>query len=211
MCRSWQGISDLTQRVMMPHVLLRSSARWFCCGLVSVAWIGLGGCEPPPTGAESAAVATDLPAFSASEAALFDDTIALGVFGADLEETDPAKDPKLRERVGRSDAVVPVKVSTVTSDTGGELQGYQLVVLPTGAALHGKAASGQLILEISSRSPAYPFVKSADAALVGRALILMYKRYNENGAVATHWRLEADTDEIRKAIAQASALEELGP
>jgi hypothetical protein len=178
--------------------------------LIVAAMLALDGCAPPASGDQAAASATDLPPFTAAEAALFDDTIALVVFGSDLDQSDPAKDPKLAERVARADVVVPVKISTVTSDSGGEVGGYLLTVVPTGAALHGSSDSQPITLEVSSRSPAYPFVKSADATLVGRPLILILRRYAVDGAVVPHFRMEPDTDEVRKAIAEASALEELG-
>ena len=166
-------------------------------------------CAPPP--AESSSDVEDLPEFTAAQAALFDDAIALGAFGRELEEVAPSADPKLGDRTAQADVVVPVKVSTVTRDRGGNAESYEIVVVPAGRPLAGSAEPGPVELDITEQSPSFPFVRSTDAGLVGQRLILFLKRYNDRGAAVFHWRLEPDSDEVRKAIADASALEEISP
>ena len=192
---------------------LRNSVRstaWarFVTTLAALAFVGHGGCAPPPD-AMSAEDVEDLPAFSATEAALFDDTLAGNAFGEDLEENEADQKLKLSERSVRADGALPVKISTVTSDIRGDEEAYQLVLVPTGAPLFGPQQSEPISVTVSSESPSFPFVRGGDAELVGKQLILMYRRYNVQGIATMHWRLEADSNEVRKAIAQARLLDEL--
>jgi hypothetical protein len=196
-------MSQARVRRSLPRV-----ASGMACALAICLGAGLA-CAPPP--AETSADTSDLPEFTASEAALFDDAFSLGVFGAEFEETAPSADPKLADRTAQADAVVAVRVSTVTRDSGGDLKGYVIVVTPVGQPLAGSVAPEPVELEVTEQSPSFPFVSSADAGLVGQKLILFLKRYNDRGAAVVHWRLELDSDEVRKAIADASALEEISP
>jgi hypothetical protein len=146
-----------------------------------------------------------LPEFTAAEASLFDDSIALGVFGAELTDAEAGDDTKLSERTVRADAVVPVKVSTVTSDSVGETERFELEVTPWAASLAGAAQAAPITLQVSQRSPSFPFVKSAGTTLVGAKLILFFRRYDQDGRASVHWRLEADSNEVRKVVEQARA------
>jgi len=170
--------------------------------------LGTVGCAPRQN-AQAPIDVEDLPAFSATEAALFDDTVTDAAFGDGIDESGPDRELKLSERSIRADAVLPVKVSTVTSDSRGDDQTFQLVLVPNGAPLHGPEQPEPISVEVSSDSPSFPFVRSADVELVGKQFIFLYRRYNVDGNAVMHWRLEADSNEIRKAIAEARILEEL--
>ena len=170
--------------------------------------VGLCGCAPAQQ-AETAVDVEDLPAFSATEAALFDDTITGGAFGDGMDEVGEDQQLKLSERSVRADGILPVKISTVTSDARGDDQVYQLVLVPNGSPLHGPEPTEPISVVVSSHSPSFAFVRGADAELVGKQFIFLYRRYNVDGTATTHWRLEADSNEIRKAIAEARILEEI--
>ena len=185
---------------------LRGAAAWaaafaLCLG---AAW----GCTPSP--ADSSTPASQLPEFTSAEATLFDDTIGLGAFGAELEEVSPSADPKLRDRTNRADLVAPVSVSTVTRDSGGSVESYTIAVTEAGEPFVGNMGPYPIELTVNDNSPSFPFVRSADAGLMGKKLILFLKYYSEGGKAVTHWRLETDSDEIRKAISDTRALEEIG-
>ena len=189
--------------------LLRSNGwgrAWTTVAALTLLW--LGGCAPPQD-PQAPPDVEDLPAFSATEAALFDDTIADSAFGEGMDDTGPDQELKLSERSVRADGIVPVRISTVTSDLRDDDQLYQLVLVPTGAPLHGPEQSEPISVTVSSASPSFPLVRGADAELVGKQLIFMYRRYNVEGNATMHWRLEADSNENRKAIAEARILEEL--
>jgi hypothetical protein len=194
---------------MIPFRLLRPTA-WAraVVTLTAAASLNLPGCAPPQQ-AEAAVDVEDLPAFNATEAALFDDTITGSAFGDGLDESGAEHEMKLSERSVRADGIVPVKISTVTSDMRGDDQMYQLVLVPNGEPLCGPEQTESIPVVVSSDSPSFAFVHGADAELVGKQFIFLYRRYNVDGVATTHWRLEADSNEVRKAIAEARILEEL--
>ncbi len=202
------GAESPEPQMNLPHLLRSAAWTRAVATLTAAALLGLCGCSPPQQ-AEAAVDVDDLPAFSATEAALFDDTITGNAFGDDVDETGPDQQLKLSERSVRADGIVPVKISTVTSDTRGDDQVYQLVLVPNGAPLHGPEQAEPIPVTVSSDSPSFPFVHGADAELVGKQFIFLYRRYNVDGSATTHWRLEADSNEVRKAIAEARIMEEL--
>jgi hypothetical protein len=158
--------------------------------------VGCGPSEQPV----AAPVAEKYPDYTPEEAALFDDTFSPGVFGAPVE-VPPGDDPKLVERTRLADAVVRVKVATVTRDRGpqGNLS-YQLALRALEEAWRGETPGEPVQAPVNPGSPAYSFVASADAVLVGRVVVLFFRRYKEGGSAAIHWHAEADTPEVRAAI-----------
>jgi hypothetical protein len=197
-------------RMQIAALLLRTTGR-LVRGSTLVLPLLVGSCAAGSAPARDPAESGQLPEFTAAEASLFDDTIALSVFGAELTEVKDAENAKLSERTVRADAVVPVKVSTVTSESVGDTERYQLVVTPWAPSLAGAAQADPITLEVSWGSPSFQFVKSADITLVGTRLILFFKRYDQDGRASVHWRLEADSNEVRKVVEEARpAANELG-
>jgi hypothetical protein len=169
--------------------------------------LALAGCSTAPA-AESASDVEALPEFTPTEATLFDDTISLAVFEEEVADAPSLDTLKLRERVARADSVLPVRISTVTRDTSGDSQTYQLSVTPAGQPLVGAPQPEPLVVSISSRSPSFPFVRSSDTALVGRRLILFFRRYEVDGQPTMHWRLEPDAKHVREAVVRAAGSRE---
>lgn len=158
-----------------------------------------GPSEQPKT----APSAQQLPLYGPDAARLFDDTISPDVFGASIDGSDAAADPALPIRTQRAEAVVPVKVSTVTSDTEGGSPAYTLVLSPVGPPLSGRPWGQPINIEIWPTSPSFAFMHSADSTLVGREFILFFRHYNEQGQITVHWRAEADTPALRAAVERA--------
>ncbi len=158
-------------------------------------------CQPPEQ-AQTPPPAAALPAYSTQAATLFDDSMAPDIFGA-VPDTDAASDPVLASRTQQAEAVLPVRVQTVTSDSGGDNPDYTLVLQPAGPALAGHAGPEEISIEVEPTSPAYPFVHSADSTLVGKEFILFFRHYNQEGRTTLHWRAEADTPALRAAVEQA--------
>jgi hypothetical protein len=181
-----------------PRVLVRAVLTIWLTGVALEA----AGCGPPPPLEDPVDVAP-LPEFTPSEALLFDDTISQAVSAADLEEVPPAGDRKLAERIALADSVVPVKVSTVISDSGAMAHIFQLVVVPNGPPFAGASVEEPMTLVVSRLSPAYPLVRSEGESLVGRALIIFFRRYQVDGDVQIHWRIDVDSKRMRKAISRA--------
>ena len=95
--------------------------------LATVCMVGtttMPGCGPAsPAGAPT----RPLPGYSGRAADLFDDAIDPAGVGMDFDKGySPKADPLLRERAQVSDAVLRVKVQTVTGKTDGPEKTYQL-------------------------------------------------------------------------------------
>jgi hypothetical protein len=153
------------------------------------------------------------PEYQPEFAVVFDDLLAPELFGFDPEGRDPVKDPKLRERILRSDLVLPVKVETMSRVGGVENKGsYEIVLAATGPALAGTTPTEPLILNIGAGSPTYPWVDGAGARWVGTRLILFAKRFKGKKASkpgegdVIHYRGEPDTPAMRATINRHLAL-----
>jgi hypothetical protein len=181
-------------------VLLRLTATaFFCC-----AALGCGGTERSAATPE----AEGLPPYTPADAAVFDDSLAPEVFGMSLDGSAPERDPKLSVRTQEADSVVRAKVSTVTSDRS-EAPTYQLVLAPLAAPISGAPVNEPIEVWVTPQSSAYPYVRSADAGLVGKSVVLFFRRFDDRGEAKIHWHAEADTDAIRLAVERAKALEEV--
>lgn len=166
--------------------------------LTGLACVGCGG-----KAAAGPSDASGLPAFTPDDARLFDDDIAAEIFGATLGGTRTSPPELIRERAKRADVVVPAKISTVTRDTnsqGGQAL-YHLSLRPTGAALVGTAGD-TITLDVGAQSPAFPLIRNAEAAAVGKSVIAFYRRFNVGDQVALHFRCEPDLPAVRRAVSE---------
>ena len=170
-------------------------------GLVAAASAGFAGCGPSAAPV-AAPVSEGLPSYTPEEAALFDDTFDLTVFGR-APTIRPSEDPKLPERVKQAESVVLAKIATVTSDRGQSSSPYYQIAFKPVAPLSGAAASEPVTVSVGPNSPSYQFVVLTDAGLIGRVVVLMFKRYKESGSTVVHWHVESDTREVRAAIESA--------
>jgi hypothetical protein len=145
-------------------------------------------------------VAEGLPEYAAEEAVVFDDTIDLTVFGR-APSIRPHEDPKLPERVRTADTVIIAKIATVTSDRGqASSPDYQLAFRPLAPALRGATPEELVVVNVSPNSPSYQFVLLTDSGLIGRVVVLFFKRYKEAGGSVLHWHVAPDNQEVRAAI-----------
>ena len=145
-----------------------------------------------------------LPPFTASDAALLDDRLSAEVFGGEAEAADP-----VGRRAALADGIMRAKVVTVTRDSTGQAESFVITLAPLPPALKGPSVSESLSLSIPPTNPSFGFVKSFEAELVGRVVILLYKRYAEDGESTLRWRIEADTPRVNRAIDQARIMGEL--
>ncbi len=182
----------------------RPPKRWSLVAALLLALATVASVACGPSGRPKAPLAgQQLPPYDADAATLFDDSIAPDVFGASVDGSEAANDPVLASRTAQAESVLPVRVSTVTSDTGGESPSYTLMLQPAGPPLAGKPLTRPIGVEIGPDSPSYAFVHSADSTLVGREFILFFRHYNEQGQTTLHWRGEADTAALRSAVERA--------
>lgn len=165
------------------------------------------GAERPPA---LASAVEGLPPYTPAEAAVFDDSIALAVFGHREEREEPERDPKLIERTQRADTVVRVKVATATRDDLPGAVAYTLVMVAVDAPLAGREMQDPVEVRIEPTNPSLPLLRDAERALVGRTLVLFFRLYNDQGEPRVHFRAEPDTEPIRDAVVRAKALDEAG-
>lgn len=201
--------SRLVRSFFPSHATCRTLVKTILAIWLTGAMLAAANCGPPPS-VEQPAETSSLPEFTPSEAVLFDDTISQVVFSAELEEADGSGDPKLAPRVARADSVMPVKVSTVISDTDGMTSFYQLVLVPNGQPFAGASVEEPMTIVVSRLSPSYPLVRSEDASLVGRALIIFFRRFSVDGEVQVHWHIVLDSKRMRAAISRARTQQRTG-
>ena len=143
------------------------------------------------------------PEYQPEYAAVFDDWLAPELFGSNPDGRDATADPKLRERTLRSDAILPVRVETVSRVGGVEKKGsYELDLAVAGPPLFGNA-SGTITVNIGAGSPSYPWVEGAGPRWVGTRFILFAKRFRtgkRNEPDVIHYRGEEDSQPMRAAI-----------
>jgi len=170
----------------------------FALGLLGT--LGCGGAKPPAKEASA-------PPYTPEAAVLFDDVLAPAVFGFDPEGRDPARDPKLHERVRQADFVVPARVETVSRIGGVEHKGsYEVTLVARGQPLAGATGGTSFVLDIPATSPSYAWVDGAGPRWVGSRLLLFGRSYHDGGITRLHFRGEPDTPAIRAAIERDAGL-----
>lgn len=179
-------------------------------GLFLATMVGLAGCGGGDRDANDPS--RPLAAYSGRQAAtLFDDRIEPAAVGLDLERAyAPRTDRVLRERAQVGDAVLRVRVSTVTAKTDGPEPEYQLG-LHTVERLAGKAAPpGDFTVRITKRSESHGIMKNFESRLVGYAFIAFVREFSEpNGDREIHFHLAPDTNDVKGAVNEAMAMSEL--
>jgi len=165
--------------------------------------LGSGAACGPAAVPVAVPVAEGLPEYTGEEAVVFDDVIDLTIFGR-AASIRPHEDPKLAERVRTADSVLIAKIATVTSDRGQSTSpDYQLAFRPLAPALTGATPTELVVVNVTQNSPSYQFVLLTDAGLIGRVVVIAFKRYKESGGTVLHWHVAPDNQEVRAAIEQA--------
>lgn len=183
-------------------------ARGRIAGAVLMFALGTTGCGA--SGAANAPGQAGTP-YSGASIALFDDAIDSAAVGLDFGKTyAPSSDPELRRRVKQSDAVVRVRVDTVTSRNDGPRPTYEVRLRALEQPLAGSPPEGGVSVNIGSASESYGIVRSLDGALVGRTFIAFLRTFSRpDGERETHFHLSPDSSEVKTAVANALALGEL--
>jgi len=160
-----------------------------------------GGNEPKVVSAVAG-----LPEYTPSEASLYDDEFTAAVLGLP-KEVEPSQDPKLQARTERADAIVPVRISTVSADSLAGVRAYTIGVAADGPPVVGSAPDGPIEIRLGPGNPSLSQVQVADTSLVGKHFLLFVRRYSDAGEAVTHYHGEADAPDVRKAIGNAQALD----
>jgi hypothetical protein len=167
------------------------------CGLAGG---GLGACA-----GRAADDASRLPVFGPADAILFDDRLVLEPGLENSYRADPRA--KLRERVRRADAVLRVRVGSVTRASANQGVVYALVVRRVGPTLAGQFSEAPFTLTVTRDDPGFSAVRQLERRLVAKTLVLFLKRYNGGPRQGTlRWHAEPDSPALH-ALIQGAARE----
>jgi hypothetical protein len=199
----------------MPHQLdgstleqvRRGMIRRFERLFVVAGLLGAAACTPL---APSSPPSRQLPAYAGRAITLFDDQIEPAGVGMDFDKGySPKADRMLRERAQRSDAVLRVRVQTVTGKTDGPSKTYTLGlhVVEKLAGDHPPAAD--FSVAVGRLSESYGIVKNFEGRLVGYAFIAFVREFAlPDPERAIHLHLSPDTKDVKTAVGDAVVLGE---
>jgi hypothetical protein len=195
----------MVQRVTTPRrrssaVILGRGARALGLGL------GLGlavlACGPAK---DSNAPSRPLPTYAGRAAELFDDSIEPAAVGLDFDKSYlPKSDPLLRERTQLGDAVVRVRVSTVTAKNDGPASTYQVGLLTLEKLVGDHPPPPTFTVQIDKTSEAHGIMKNFESRLVGYLFVAFVREFvRPDGDREIHFHLTPDTKEVRAAVTDA--------
>lgn len=165
----------------------------------------LAGCG---SGKDPNAPTRPLPTYAGRSAELFDDAIEPAAVGLDFDRSYlPKSDANLRERTQLGDAVLRVRVSTVTAKNDGPTATYQ-VGLQTVEKLVGEhPPDATFTVQIDKTSESHGIMKNFESRLVGYAFVAFVREFvRPDGDREIHFHLAPDTKEVRAAVVDAVAL-----
>ena len=165
---------------------------------------GCGGGEP-----RAASATSGLPEYTPEEASIFGDDLSPSVFGLPTE-IPIASEPRLPDRLREADAIVRVRVATVSQEDLAGKKGFSLSLSVEPAPLKGNVQDNPLEIQLGPTSPALSQVLTAGSQFVGRRFVLFVKRYSHHGEPELHWHGEGDTPAFRQAFERTNALDEVG-
>jgi len=166
------------------------------------------GCGPAtPAGAPT----RPLPGYSGRAADLFDDAIDPAGVGMDFDKGyTPKADPLLRERAQVSDAVLRVKVQTVTGKTDGPEKSYTLGLHTVEKMTGGHAPPTDFSVAVNKSSESHGILKNFEGRLVGYPFVAFVREFvRPDGDREIHFHLSPDTKEVKAAVGDAVILGEI--
>lgn len=146
--------------------------------------------------------------YAGHAADLFDDTIEPAAVGLDFDRGyQPRADRDLRERTQVGDAVLRVRVSTVTAKVDGPETVYQLGLHPVEKLAGSHPPAGDLTVHITKASDAHGIMKNFESRLVGHAFVAFVREFaHPNGDRELHFHLAPDTADVKAAVGDAMLL-----
>ena len=167
------------------------------------------GCGPA---SEPNAPTRPLPAYAGRASTLFDDSIDAAAVGLDFDKGySPRSDPMLRERAQVSDAVLRVRIATVTGKKDGPESTYQLGlhIIEKMAGDHPPPAD--FTVAVGKTSESIGILKNFEGRLVGFPFVAFVREFvRPDGDREVHFHLSPDTKEVKAAVGDAVILGEAG-
>lgn len=161
-------------------------------------------------GGSADAPSRPLPAYEGRSVDLFDDAIDPRAVGLNLDDArTPQSDPIVRERTQVADAVVRVKVQTVTAKKEGDDVQFQLglqVVEKLGGA---HELPDSVLVRIDKSSPSLGILKSLDTRIGGKTFVAFVREFKgSDGEPRYYAHFSADSKDVVAAVKDAMALQE---
>jgi hypothetical protein len=152
-----------------------------------------------------------LPSYAGRATDLFDDSIEAAAVGLDFDRGyAPRTDPALRERTQTGDAVLRVRVTTVTSKTDGPDAVYELGLHTVEKLAGNHPPPTDFSVVIHKASESHGIMKSFETRLVGYSFIAFVREFiRPDGDREVHFHLAPDSKEVKLAVSDALAFGEL--
>lgn len=152
-----------------------------------------------------------LPTYAGRSADLFDDAIEPAAVGLDFDKGyTPRGDPTLRERSQVSDAVLRVRVATVTTKKDGPESLFQLGLHTVEKVTGQNVPPSDFTVQINKASESHGIMKNMESRLVGHAFVAFVREFvKADGEREYHFHLSPDTKEVKLAVSEALVLGEL--
>lgn len=144
-------------------------------------------------------------AWTGSEAVLFDDGIDVGALPVgDVAPTrDETAEAQIPSRIDAAEGVVLAKVISVSTEPSGDRKRYRLELAVEGEPYAGTTPPSDepFALALEPEAPAYATIRALDARLVGKKLVVFYRRYStDEGGAVVHFHLAPPTKAVLDAI-----------
>jgi hypothetical protein len=165
-------------------------------------------------GPEAKAPGRPLPSYAGHAIELFDDGIEPRAVGLELEgQPMPARsDTLLRERTQVGDAVMRVRIDTVSSHGDGVNDRYDLGLRVLDKIAGAQDIPGEFTVRVDKNSPSIGIVKSFQERLGGKIFIAFLREFvRPDGDSESHFHLSRDGKDVEAAVREAAALAEFAP
>jgi hypothetical protein len=149
-----------------------------------------------------------LPTYVGHSTELFDDSIDPSAVGISLDVgVDPRSDRKLRERTQTGDAVMRVRVTTITSKEDEGATRY-VVGLRTLAKLAGQFPPPDTFeITVGKSNPSAGLLRGLEGQIVGKTFVAFVRAFvRPDGDPELHFHLASDSKVELAAVSDAAAL-----
>jgi hypothetical protein len=149
-----------------------------------------------------------LPAWTGHATQLFDDAIDMRAVGLDLERAAPSArgDALLRERAQTGDAVLRVRVDTVTARDDGVEARYDLGLRTLEKIAGENPPPEAFTVRIGKESPSAGLMRGFQTRLGGKTFVAFVREFvRADGDTDLHFHLSADDKEVVGAVKEAVA------
>ena len=150
-----------------------------------------------------------LPSWAGHATELFDDAIEPRALGLELDRGagSPASDPMLRERSQVGDAVLRVRVDTVTATDDGVNARYDIGLRTLEKLAGENPPPEQFGVRVDKSSPASGLLRSFDTRLGGKTFIVFVREFvRPDGDTEWHFHFAKDDKLVASAVRDAVAL-----